>query len=322
MWFLVVLGAGCAPKHEATDRVARADQTEGGRLYVTSIRGLVNPYWKQCVNALPHSAYPNEREYITILTALLGPEGSLGELTIAASSGVSDLDLCAFDAFRGAAPFPPPAAVLGSAAALGLGEMRFTVHRVTSTQQGQSGPTMVVELPDHLAEVFGVGAVSVPILNYPVLGKTWSEISSGWSERPSPGLTRNRVTCDRRAWSDPNGCYLENIDLRWAIEVELPQWDKPPDADSGFAARWDRSLARLRDHEEGHVRINLEGLAQLHRALRTAECETLSSELNLWLGRVESWNDAYDECTDHGRAPATCKLEDILDHIRAGRDAG
>src|ERR1044071_4609788 len=119
MWFLVVLGAGCAPKHEAIDPVARADQTEEGRRYVTSIRGLVNPYWNQRLNALPYSAYPDEREYITTLSASIGPDGALGELTIVASSGVSELDLCAFDAFRAAAPFPRPrAAVLGSAAAL------------------------------------------------------------------------------------------------------------------------------------------------------------------------------------------------------------
>lgn len=105
----------------------------------------------------------------------------------------------------------------------------------------------------------------------------------------------------------PNGCGPADPAVRLALRMQLPALG---DAPAAARAPFDRYLAALRVHEEGHVRLDRAVANTVAALVRDfpprADCETLARELNRAAGRAledgRAQNRAYDARTQHGVA--------------------
>jgi predicted secreted Zn-dependent protease len=49
------------------------------------------------------------------------------------------------------------------------------------------------------------------------------------------------------------GCAVESLSTELDLQMTLPRWSPPAGASRDLVARWERYLAALRVHEEGHL---------------------------------------------------------------------
>jgi len=102
-------------------------------------------------------------------------------------------------------------------------------------------------------------------------------------------------------------CGFRRLQVHVRGTTTVPEWRRPPGADSALVGSWDRFLAALRAHEAGHWRIALAGGGEMRdrlAALRRPRCEDLEVEARLEGERIVAATDArqsrYDDETDHG----------------------
>lgn len=120
------------------------------------------------------------------------------------------------------------------------------------------------------------------------------------------GYTRWNVRWNYRWWREASGrCRITEVTVRLQTEVQLPELRTATPAQR---AAFDRYLAALSRHEQGHVQFGRdaaqavdEAIAQLPEA---PDCPTLEREANA-LGRrlIEEHAErerAYDQATRHG----------------------
>jgi predicted secreted Zn-dependent protease len=88
-----------------------------------------------------------------------------------------------------------------------------------------------------------------------------------------------------------------------AIDLRLPRWVQRDGASRAEQAEWDRFLAALSAHEDGHERILRDGAQALHDHLARAQVSRLPAVFAEQTARAQTQSDAYDATTDHGRNP-------------------
>lgn len=106
----------------------------------------------------------------------------------------------------------------------------------------------------------------------------------------------------------PEGCRLRGLGLELRVTIHLPRWRPKGRRPEALGRRWDRMLAALTEHEEGHRDNAVWAALGLHRRLsglgiapdclaleRIAQRERFKMELR-YLQRDQS----YDRRTDHG----------------------
>ena len=76
--------------------------------YIQRIRRLVNFYWQQNLDNLPHSVRLSKSHYVTEVNAILDADGNLEIIEVVDESGSSELDDAVVRAFRLAGPFRNP----------------------------------------------------------------------------------------------------------------------------------------------------------------------------------------------------------------------
>jgi predicted secreted Zn-dependent protease len=131
----------------------------------------------------------------------------------------------------------------------------------------------------------------------------------GENGRHSDGYTRWSMSWTFGKTPDDTGCIADQVSVDLDIHMILPRWDTPPGADPRLIARWNRYLAALRTHEDGH-RYRAESAAgELRRALvreRATDCATLETRLdsmaNALLAELRKRQAAYDQDTNFGKS--------------------
>jgi TonB C terminal len=99
------------------------------RDYYNRIRRLVNFYWNQNLQNLPHSVVLMKPRYETRVNVVLDGGGAVEALEITHESGVGPVDNCVVEAFRIAGPFPnPPEQLVAKDGRVYLGDMDWTVE--------------------------------------------------------------------------------------------------------------------------------------------------------------------------------------------------
>jgi predicted secreted Zn-dependent protease len=151
---------------------------------------------------------------------------------------------------------------------------------------------------------------------FTVTGDTASALSAeidakgpvGDNGRHSDGYTRWSMTWTFGMTSDDAGCSANRISVDLDIRMFLPRWDTPPNADPRLITRWNRYLAALRSHEDGH-RARAEAAAgEMRRKLlgeRATDCRVLEARLDSMasalLAGLRERQAAYDRETDFGQ---------------------
>ena len=151
---------------------------------------------------------------------------------------------------------------------------------------------------------------------YTIHGETSSALSAeiaakgpvGENGKRSDGYTKWSIRWTFNMTADDTGCIADRVAVDVDIRMTLPHWDTPPGAHPQLIARWNRYLAALRTHEDGH-RYRSEAVAwDLRRALfreRAPDCRTLESRLNAtangMLAQLRERQAAYDRETNFGQ---------------------
>jgi hypothetical protein len=83
--------------------------------------------------------------------------------------------------------------------------------------------------------------------------------------------------------------------------MTLPQWAERDTASQAAQRSWDRFLAALRQHENGHLTIDKQMFTGAHRRFVGIPSAQVEQKSNTLRAQVQAKQDAFDTQTDHGR---------------------
>jgi len=156
--------------------------------------------------------------------------------------------------------------------------------------------------------------VEVPeseIIYYPVRGRTPLELHMSMKQNgPFNDIVQQRVYAEihwRITWkfdyvNEPGRCRLNKIALSVPTIITMPKWIDAEGAPAETQALWPTVLAKIRQHEDGHKAIGIEGANVLARRLRSlpsyANCQELNRVINSEgeriIGEYSLANRAFD----------------------------
>jgi predicted secreted Zn-dependent protease len=115
------------------------------------------------------------------------------------------------------------------------------------------------------------------------------------------------------SWSFPYlqsevGCVAGPVNVYLALSFTYPRWATPGQGSPDLAARWQRYLDAVIQHENGHRDIALEGAEALRQALTslppTPTCEqfgqSVQATANNFMTHSNERQVQYDQLTSHG----------------------
>ena len=150
--------------------------------------------------------------------------------------------------------------------------------RSLSMQQSHSvNPESNVEVPES------------EIIYYPVQGRTPLELHLSMKKNgPFNDIVQQRVYAEihwRIAWkfdylNEPGKCRLGKLVLTVPTIITMPKWLDAEGAPAETQAVWPTVLAKIRQHEDGHKAIGVEGANVLARRLRSLPAYPTCQELN------------------------------------------
>ena len=128
-----------------------------------------------------------------------------------------------------------------------------------------------------------------------------------------PAVTRQELKWDYQLAGTNDVCRLQSAKVRLDITMVLPEW---LDAESGpepLQARWREFEEAVRKHEDGHVRLFIEGARDLLRRIQRVQagtCETVELEVDEQ-GRISMEHfgerqSQYDRDTRGGQTQGVC----------------
>lgn len=106
------------------------------------------------------------------------------------------------------------------------------------------------------------------------------------------------------AWSWPvtadGTCRLRAATVSVGITLRLPRWLPPAGAPAWLVHDWQRYVAALQTHEQGHLDLVERSAPSVLAAIQGASCATAGAAAHAVSARIQQLNDAYDAATDHG----------------------
>jgi predicted secreted Zn-dependent protease len=153
---------------------------------------------------------------------------------------------------------------------------------------------------------------------YAVTGATLPEIHQSlnrpqpWKTKPElVGLTTWHIDWQFDLQRTAGGCRCTSFTTRTTITNILPHWIAPTNAAPEVKKAWARLFARLARHEDGHSRLALAAVAELHQRVKKlgedTDCRGLRRKINDLAHRVieehRRREAEYDRRTNHGAGP-------------------
>jgi predicted secreted Zn-dependent protease len=131
----------------------------------------------------------------------------------------------------------------------------------------------------------------------------------GDSGRRGDGLTRWNIAWRYGLDSNAARCTASNIIVDLDIRMILPRWAKPADVNPNLVARWNRYVAALRLHEDGHRELAETAAREVRQRLAAEpvarDCDRLrkrmDSRANERLNELRREQAEYDRVTDFGK---------------------
>ncbi len=108
--------------------------------------------------------------------------------------------------------------------------------------------------------------------------------------------------------SVPNGCVIGTVKVDVTITFTFPHWNKPDDISSGLDSKWNKFLAALQTHENGHRDNGIRAGQEIYRGLSAMpaqpNCQALQTTAantgNHLLDQFRQQDIQYDAATRHG----------------------
>jgi len=176
--------------------------------------------------------------------------------------------------------------------------------------------TGIAALESYPAELQGI----VRITYYDVHGRTEKEVAADLRRQariavnmPSDGMGLPIAETNspmRWSWTSSavsgNLCMITKVRVSMTVDIQLPRWTPPPDADSVAVADWGRFIATIELHEGGHKDIAVAAAREIVERLSslTSPCSSINDDASR-LGqqiaaKAQSAQVEYDLATHHG----------------------
>jgi predicted secreted Zn-dependent protease len=101
------------------------------------------------------------------------------------------------------------------------------------------------------------------------------------------------------------GQQLATADVTVKMRITMPRWPGYDSAPAADQSEWDRFLAALQVHEQGHVDLVLQHLSNIDEQLVGQSPTAARGVWDETLGALKSASDSYDRETNHGRNQGT-----------------
>lgn len=148
---------------------------------------------------------------------------------------------------------------------------------------------------------------------YTVQGESARALRASMNTARPKGMAHDAYTKWHVSWSytwhQMNGNYaLQSSKVSAAINVTLPQWTPPKDADKRLVERWQRYITALRRHENGHAVIGTQAAREIEKKLQTLPAAPSTEALKDLIERTcqqvlteaRDKEKNFDEDTNHG----------------------
>lgn len=162
----------------------------------------------------------------------------------------------------------------------------------------------------------GLRRVNNPDVHYKVSGNSPAEINRQMA-RCSPATAHSGEFAADTAYvinwqfnqrtAGLGMCTIDAVTVGLVTRHIYPQWHSA-DASPALHAKWDRFIANLTAHEQGHAALNREYAQHVLQTLRTlppTDCAGLKEQANAAarqiISELDAAHNAYDKTTDHGR---------------------
>ncbi len=89
-------------------------------------------------------------------------------------------------------------------------------------------------------------------------------------------------------------CTIAKSTIRGKFAVHMPRWVAPKRVPKRLLAWWREIVEFIRDHEAGHVDINLDHLERLNKRLVGEDCEDADSIIGRWAKDLSSAQEEFD----------------------------
>ncbi|SRR6266540_357820 len=133
--------------------------------------------------------------------------------------------------------------------------------------------------------------------------------SRPWKEPANlSALTEWRIDWRFELTPAESGCRCSSFTTTITITNTLPRWTPPAETPEELKSAWNRFIKALGEHEDGHSRLALAAVADLHKRIKelgpAPDCNGLRKRINDLAGRVIEENRQrekdYDRRTRHG----------------------
>ena len=147
---------------------------------------------------------------------------------------------------------------------------------------------------------------------YLVEGTNAAELNAAMkknSPRKYNAYTNWEVVWDISTQTRGSTTLLKTFNIQVNSLQTLPNWKKPKDASVAMLDEWDRYLAALRKHEDGHSRIGLDAAKEMRNTVQARRwvarspgelAQMLSTHCNAILKKHKDRELEYDRTTRHG----------------------
>ncbi|MEY2409124.1 MAG: hypothetical protein QOF48_1794 [Verrucomicrobiota bacterium] len=122
------------------------------------------------------------------------------------------------------------------------------------------------------------------------------------------GLTTWNIEWSFTVSPTTTGCHCKSFTTRIALTNTLPRWLPPTNAPLELKRDWARFATALAQHEDGHSRLALAAVAEIHKQVSAlgedSDCDALKKKINDTARRTvdvfRKRDQDYDRNTNHG----------------------
>ncbi len=102
-----------------------------------------------------------------------------------------------------------------------------------------------------------------------------------------------------------NGSVVSSVTVTVVTRITMPEWGAYGSASQPEKDEWDRFLAALQSHEQGHLDLVSQYLSNIDEKMTG---QSLNGAVSVWkqvLGDLAQASEVYDRQSDHGRNQGT-----------------
>lgn len=168
---------------------------------------------------------------------------------------------------------------------------------------------------------------------YDIEGRSWSDLAAALRARGPRahgrqffGLTEWEMSVEYRPTEGGAGCAIDDLTIEVSVTTHLPRWSRAVAAPTSLRRAWNRFVAALGQHEQGHRALAERAAETVSRRLLAASastCDRLDAEARREVATVmeeyEARQLAYDADTEHGRTQGAVWPPARGQHISAQR---